>query len=109
MSRRAISAPTAFAFLLPPVAAVRSALVPLIRACINVSFTPGARPRAAATHGTNELLQLAKKYSLTAPMNGSGGKVTTLEKALTGARAFLQRCSPAAAIRSAQCSHATPA
>ena len=98
-------APRAYAFLLPPPppsSKVQAALVPLINACIKASFSysPGAPAPAAATRGTNELLQLARTYSLVAPMSASIGKITTLRKAVVAAHDFLaHRCSPSDAAR----------
>jgi hypothetical protein len=99
-------APIAYAFLLPPAppsAKVRAALVPLINACTAASFSysPGAPAPAAATRGTNELLQLAHTYSLDAPMSSRiGSKISTLRKAILAARDFLShRCSPSDAVR----------
>jgi hypothetical protein len=98
-------APDAFAFLLPPAppsAKVQAALLPLINACIGASYSysPGAAAPAAATRGTCELLQLARTYSLDAPLGSRIGKVTTLRKAFTAAQAFLSnRCDPADALK----------
>lgn len=73
--------PLSLDFLLPsapPAAEVQQALNAVIQACIGHSFGSTAPLPAGATQGTNTLLRLAGKYSLTKPLSTSIGKVKTL-------------------------------
>ena len=96
-------APNALRFLqpAPPSSLVDQALSPLIEACISHSYSPSASPPPGVSADTTELLHLASAYSLTAPLVPPIGKITTLQKALSGAVAFLRdgNCSPADAAR----------
>jgi hypothetical protein len=101
----AYAPPLSLDFLLPPAppaAEVEQALNAVIQACIGHSFGSTAPPLpAGATQGTNTLLRLAGKYSLTKPLSTSIGKVKTLGEAISGARVFLNErsCSPSDAAR----------